>query len=92
MIFSFGILVLSFLLCRFVYGHDTSSTLCFDDADNLLYAAEKYMISDLKDNLAERLMSLLNCENICILMNNPACYQALELNSLINEVGIHSAL
>lgn len=73
---------------RYVYGLDITDTLSFDDADNLLYAAEKYIITDLRDRLAQRLMMLLNTDNICSLMNNPACYQPLELNAQINKVTV----
>lgn len=71
---------------RYVYGHDNTDSLSFGDADDLLFAAEKYMISELKDKLISRLTSLLTYHNICSLMNNPVCYQALELNSAITKV------
>ncbi|XP_054269630.1 uncharacterized protein LOC128990951 isoform X2 [Macrosteles quadrilineatus] len=73
-------------LLRFVYGYDNTQNLSFDEADNLLYVANKYLMSKLKNRLAIRLMSLLNVTNICSLMNNPACYTVLELNSRINEI------
>ncbi|XP_054284268.1 BTB/POZ domain-containing protein 3-like [Macrosteles quadrilineatus] len=73
-------------LLRFVYGYDNTQNLSFDEADNLLYVADKYWMSKLKNRLAIRLMSLLNLTNICSLMNNPACYTVLELNSMINEI------
>jgi hypothetical protein len=73
-------------LSRYVYGHDTTSEMCFDEADNLLYAAEKYMMKPLKDKLALRLMKLLNSNNICSLLNNPACYRHLELDAAITKV------
>lgn len=71
---------------RFVYGCDIATSLSFDDADNLLYAAEKYMIGALKNQLAIRLMTLLDYDNICSLLNNPACFRHLELNHAINRV------
>ncbi|XP_054269401.1 uncharacterized protein LOC128990820 isoform X1 [Macrosteles quadrilineatus] len=73
-------------LLRFVYGYDNTQNLSFDEADNLLYVANKYLMSKLKNRLAIRLMSLLNVTNICSLMNNPACYTVLELNSRINKI------
>ncbi|XP_054281494.1 BTB/POZ domain-containing protein 3-like [Macrosteles quadrilineatus] len=73
-------------LLRFVYGYDNTQNLSFDEADNLLYVADKYLMSKLKNRLGIRLMSLLNLTNICSLMNNPACYTVLELNSMINEI------
>ncbi|XP_054270535.1 uncharacterized protein LOC128991562 [Macrosteles quadrilineatus] len=73
-------------LLRFVYGYDNTQNLTFDEADNLLYVADKYFMSKLKKRLGIRLMSLLNVTNICSLMNNPACYTVLELNSLINGI------
>ncbi|XP_054274500.1 BTB/POZ domain-containing protein 3-like isoform X2 [Macrosteles quadrilineatus] len=73
-------------LLRFVYGYDNTQNLSFDEADNLLYVADKYFMSKLKNRLGIRLMSLLNLTNICSLMNNPACYTVLELNSMINEI------
>lgn len=74
---------------RFVYGYDIAASLSFDDADNLLYAAEKYMIGTLKNQLAIRLMTLLDYDNICSLLNNPACFKHLELNCSITRVQHH---
>ncbi|XP_054284863.1 BTB/POZ domain-containing protein 3-like [Macrosteles quadrilineatus] len=73
-------------LLRYVYGYDTTATLTFDEADDLLYAAEKWQMLKLKNKLSLRLMSMLNVSNICSLMNNPACFTVLELNSAINEI------
>ncbi|XP_054284796.1 BTB/POZ domain-containing protein 9-like isoform X2 [Macrosteles quadrilineatus] len=73
-------------MLRYVYGYDTTATMEFDEADNLLYVAEKYLMKPLKDSLAARLMTLLNKDNICSLMNNPACYTHLELDSAITKI------
>ncbi|XP_054284055.1 uncharacterized protein LOC129000970 isoform X2 [Macrosteles quadrilineatus] len=73
-------------MLRYVYGYDTTATMEFDEADNLLYVAEKYLMKPLKDSLAARLMTLLNTDNICSLMNNPACYTHLELDSAITKI------
>uniref|UniRef100_A0A1B6LDP1 BTB domain-containing protein n=2 Tax=Graphocephala atropunctata TaxID=36148 RepID=A0A1B6LDP1_9HEMI len=73
-------------LLKYVYGHDTTASLGFDAADNLLYAAEKYMMEPLKARLSARLMLLLSPDNICCLLNNPACYSLLELKSTITEI------
>jgi hypothetical protein len=71
---------------KYVYGYDTTSDMHFDEADNLLYVAEKYMMKPLKDKLALRLMKLLDCNNICSLLNNPACYRHLELDAAITKI------
>ncbi|XP_054281614.1 kelch repeat and BTB domain-containing protein 3-like isoform X2 [Macrosteles quadrilineatus] len=73
-------------MLRYVYGYDTTATMGFDEADDLLYVAEKYLMKPLKDSLAARLMTLLNKDNICSLMNNPACYTHLELDSAITKI------
>ncbi|XP_054288309.1 uncharacterized protein LOC129003974 [Macrosteles quadrilineatus] len=73
-------------LMRFVYGHDITQMLSFNDADNLLYVAEKYMMPNLKNRLATRLISMLDYNNICSLLNNPACYNELQLKSAITEI------
>ncbi|XP_054264765.1 uncharacterized protein LOC128987770 [Macrosteles quadrilineatus] len=73
-------------MLKYVYGYDTTATMAFDEADDLLYVAEKYLMKPLKDSLAARLMTLLNKDNICSLMNNPACYTHLELDSAITKI------
>lgn len=72
-----------------MYGFNNCASLSFEDADDLLYAADKYMIESLKDSLATRLMTLLSTDNICSLMNNPACFRVLELNSEMTKVRTH---
>lgn len=81
-----GIKLINMFNFRFVYGYDIAANLSFDDADNLLYAAEKYIMTTLKNQLAIRLMSLLNYDNICSLLNNPACFRHLELDRAITRV------
>uniref|UniRef100_A0A1B6M7S9 BTB domain-containing protein n=1 Tax=Graphocephala atropunctata TaxID=36148 RepID=A0A1B6M7S9_9HEMI len=71
---------------KYVYGHDTTESLRFDEADNLLYVAEKYMMTVLKSKLSARLITLVSPDNICQLLNNPACYTTLELQSTITGI------
>lgn len=71
---------------RYVYGFNNTASLSFDDADQLLYVADKYMIDKLKASLSSRLLELLSYDNVCSLMNNLACYRVLELDSAITHV------
>ncbi|XP_054267800.1 BTB/POZ domain-containing protein 6-like [Macrosteles quadrilineatus] len=71
---------------KYMYGYDIIGDLEFNEADNMFYVAEKYMMPRLKNKLALRLTTLLTPENVCSLLNNPACRDQLELNSHITQI------
>lgn len=73
---------------RYVYGYNNIPNYSFDEANNLLYVSEKYLMTDLKNELVLRLLTLLNADNICSLLNNPVCQTVMELNTPIKEVCI----
>lgn len=58
----------------------------FEEADDLLYVSDRYIMNRLKDKLATRLMSLLDYTNVCSLLTNPACARVLELHSEMTRV------
>ncbi|XP_054266027.1 BTB/POZ domain-containing protein 6-B-like isoform X4 [Macrosteles quadrilineatus] len=71
---------------KYVYGYNNIGDLEFDEADNMFYVAEKYMMPRLKNKLALRLIALLTPENVCSLLNNPACRGEIQLNSHITKI------
>ncbi|XP_054267802.1 BTB/POZ domain-containing protein 6-like [Macrosteles quadrilineatus] len=71
---------------KYIYGYDIIGSLEFNEADNMFYVAEKYMMPRMKNKLAMRLITLLTPENVCSLLNNPACRDQLELNSHITQI------
>ncbi|XP_054282868.1 BTB/POZ domain-containing protein 6-like [Macrosteles quadrilineatus] len=71
---------------KYMYGYDIIGDLEFNEADNMFYVAEKYMMPRLKNKLALRLTTLLTPENVCSLLNNPACRDQLQLNSHITQI------
>jgi len=74
------------VLLKYVYGHDTTGDLEFSEADSMLYVAEKYLMSNLKNKVALRLIALLTPDNVCSLITNPAVSTQLQLKSAISEI------
>jgi len=64
----------------FLYGHDSTPSLPFEDSIKLLYAADKYDVQELKDKLGNQIQTRMTSENVFTVLKYPrTCQQVAPL-------------